>query len=119
MKKLIKAGLWLFLLTINKLSFAATDWWIFWWEDEGKKLREWNIHIDDIPVMIKNATDFLMWIAGTIAIIFVIIWAYKILFGSLEQDKTKWRDTIIMALWGFALASLAWFIVKLILDNFA
>jgi type IV secretory pathway VirB2 component (pilin) len=60
-----------------------------------------------------------MEIAGTIAIIFIIIWAYKILFGSLEQDKTKWKDTIIMALSWFAIASLAWFIIKLIIDNFS
>jgi type IV secretory pathway VirB2 component (pilin) len=60
-----------------------------------------------------------MEIAGTVAIIFIIIWAYKILFGSLEQDKTKWKDTIIMALSGFAIASLAWFIIKFIIDNFS
>jgi hypothetical protein len=30
-----------------------------------------------------------MGIAGTISVIFVIIGAYKILFGSLQQDKTK------------------------------
>lgn len=39
-----------------------------------------------------------MGLAGTIAVIFVIIGAYKILFGSLQQDKTKGRDTIIAAL---------------------
>lgn len=60
-----------------------------------------------------------MSIAGTIAVIFVIIGAYKILFGSLQQDKTKGRDTIISALGGFALAGLAWFIVRFIIDNFS
>jgi len=58
-----------------------------------------------------------MGIAGTISVIFIIIGAYKILFGSLQQDKTKGRDTIIMALGGFALAALAWFIIKVILAN--
>lgn len=117
MKTIIKSWLWLSLLFITKVSLAV-DWGVFW-DNVGDKLRTWDVHLSDIPQMIRNAIDFLMWFAGTIAIIFVIIWAYKILFGSLEQDKTKWRDTIIMALWGFALAALAWFIVKVILDNLA
>ncbi len=81
------------------------------------KLRNGNIHVDDIPWIIKSAIDFFMGIAWTVAVIFVIIWAYKILFGSLQQDKTKWRDTIIMALWGFALAALSWMIIKIIISN--
>lgn len=83
----------------------------------NQNLRDGNVDIDDIPLAIKSAIDFFMGIAGTIAVIFVIIWAYKILFGSLQQDKTKWRDTIIMALWGFALAALAWMIIQIIIKN--
>lgn len=122
MKKLLYIFVW-YILSIN-LSFA--DWWILWdfaaWRtswtsDTDKAIRSWDIHVDDIPNIIKNAIDFFMWIAWTVAIIFIIIWAYKILFWSLEQDKTKWKDTIIMALWGFAIASLAWVIIKFILSN--
>lgn len=93
--------------------------WTFRWNatETEKAIREWDIHLSDIPVILKSLIDFLMWIAWTIAIIFIIIWAYKILFGSLEQDKTKWKDTIIMALWGFILASFSWFIIKFIIDN--
>lgn len=83
------------------------------------RLREWNVDLDDIPLAIKSAIDFFMGIAGTISVIFIIIWAYKILFWSLQQDKTKWRDTIIMALWGFALAALAWTIIQVIIKNLA
>jgi hypothetical protein len=82
------------------------------------KMKEWDIHLWDIPCFIQWAINFFLGIAGTIAVIFVIIWAYKILFGSLSQDKTKGKDTIIMALTGFAIASLSWFIIKLLLDNF-
>lgn len=118
MKKLLYTIVW-YLLSIQ-LTFAD---WGFLWDFKGdateteKALKTWDIHIDDIPVIIKWAIDFFMAIAWTVAIIFIIVWAYKILFGSLEQDKTKWKDTIIMALWGFAIAALAWFIVKLIIDN--
>ncbi|NDK09310.1 hypothetical protein GW846_00850 [Candidatus Gracilibacteria bacterium] len=83
------------------------------------RLRNGDVHLDDIPVAIKSLIDFLMGIAGTIAVIMIIIGAYKILFGSIQQDKTKGRDTIIMAMGGFALAALSWFIIKIILSNFA
>lgn len=103
------------LLSISKISFA--DWWILWNADVWVKLRDWNVNLADIPNMIVYAINFLMLIAATISVIFIIIWAYKILFGSISQDKTKWRDTILMAIWGFIIASLAWFIIKLITDN--
>jgi len=99
-------------------SFAEWDSGIFWDSISASDLRNGNVSLDSIPSMIVSATNFLMGIAGTIAVIFVIIWAYQLLFGSLQQDKTKWRNTILMALGGFAIASLAWFIVKLIIDNF-
>ena len=117
MKNIVLSFIWFFLSSITKIS-EAVDWWVFWpsrWRD----LKEWDIHLEDIPVMIKEAIDFFMWFAWLIAVLFVIIWAYKILFGSLQQDKTKWRDTIIMALGWFAIAILAWFIVKLVIDNFS
>ena len=100
-------------LTIVNQSFAADN---YLWISNGR-LRSWNVDIHDIPLAIRSAINFFMWIAGTIAVIFVVIGAYKILFGSLQQDKTKWRDTIIMALGGFALAALSWMIVGMILDN--
>ena len=120
----LKIYTWLLFLIINKISFAADINWGIFWEDKWEKLKwvkwEWNewITLKDIPEMIKSAIEFFIWIAWTIAVIFIIIWAYKILFGSLQQDKTKWKDTIIMALWGFVIATLAWFIVQFIFDNF-
>lgn len=107
-------------IIIIESTFA--DWWILWdfkWspEETEKALRNWTIHTDDIPNILKWAIDFMLWFAWSIAVIFIILWAYKILLWSLEQDKTKWKDTIIMALWWFAIASLAWFIIKFLIDN--
>mgnify|MGYP007124594486 CR=1 FL=1 len=109
------------IANIQNTYAAEADLWLFWANNKclpENAMREWNIHIDNIPCMIQWAINFFLWIAGTIAVIFVIIWAYKILFGSLSQDKTKWKDTIIMALTGFSIATLSWFIIKIILDNF-
>jgi len=111
-----------YITTISLTFSAGPDAWFLWnfrsnsWTTQ-EAIRRWNIHTGDIPNIIKSAIDFFMSLAWTIAIIFIIIWAYKILFGSLEQDKTKWKDTIFMALWGFAIAALSWFIIKLIIDN--
>ena len=116
-KNNLKISLWLFFLIINKISFAA-EWGFLWDSSMWKKLKSWDIHMKDIPNMIQYAIDAFMGLAWIIAILFIIIWAYKILFGSLQEDKTKWRDTVIMALSGFALAALSYFIVRLILDNF-
>jgi len=115
MKKAFYSIIW-FILSLNYV--IANDAWLLWESLSEKELREWDIHVEDIPNIIKWAIDFAMSIAWTIAVIFIIVWAYKILFGSLEQDKTKWKDTIIMAIFWFAIASLAWFIIKLVLSNF-
>ena len=85
----------------------------------NSRLRSGRVWLSDIPLAIRNAIDFFMWIAATIAVIFIVIGAYKILFWSLQQDKTKGRDTIIAALWGFALAALSWMIIRLIISNFS
>lgn len=118
--KNIKFYTFLWLVLSSHATFA--DWWILWnFRGSGslteEAIRTWDIHLDDITVILKSAIDFFMWIAWTIAIIFIIIWAYKILFWSLEQDTNKWKDTIIMAIGWFAIASLAWFIIKLIIEN--
>jgi hypothetical protein len=117
MKKYRNIILTFIMLSITNISFAGdTDGWIL--AEDWDKLKTWDIWFADIPVMITYAINFLMWIAATISVIFIIVWAYKILFGSISQDKTKWRDSILMAIGGFIIASLAWFIVKIILDNF-
>lgn len=115
----IKKRFCLFSFTIiNTLLYnkALADDGFFSWVES---VREWKIHADDIPLIISNAINFFMGIAWTIAIIFVIIWAYKILFWSLVWDSSKWKETIFAALWGFALASLAWLIMNFILTNFS
>lgn len=84
----------------------------------AEALRNGDIHTDDIPTMIKNMVDFLMTIAGTIAVIFVILWAYQVIFKARTQNSIAWLKTIQMALTWFALSGLAWFIIKIILDNF-
>ncbi len=117
MKKILYIIIW-YILSIE-IIFAESLWIFEWTWKSNTDIREGNIHMEDIPKIIRGAIDLLLEIAWTISIIFIIIWAYKILFGSLTSEKTKWKDTIIMALTWFAIASLAWFIIKFLIDNLA
>lgn len=114
MKKLY---LLIWMIFFNFYSRVFADTWIFWTCATETKIRKWDLHLWDIPCVIRYSIDFFMWIAWTIAIIFIIIWAYQMLFWSLEKDVTKWRNTILYALAWFALAASAWLIIKFILDN--
>ncbi len=117
-----------YIISLYLLSFyhniCAFDDCILWWAwtsswELQEKIRQWNIHIDDIPWILRYAIDYLMWFAWTVAVIFIILWAYKIALWWISNDKTKWKDMIILALSGFALASLSWVILKIVIDNFA
>jgi len=90
-----------------------------WGKSASVRIKEGDLHLDDIPNVINAMINIFLWMAWTISVIFVIIGAYKLLFGSLKQDHTKWRETIVMALTGFAISVLAWFIVKFIFNNFS
>lgn len=119
MNKIIYILIW-YILSIN---IALADWWVLWnfkkwdWTETEKALRNWDISLDDIPNILNGIINFWLGIAWTISIIFVIVWGYKILFWSIEQDTTKWKNTIIMALVWFAISGSAWLIIKLIIDN--
>ena len=107
----------LFLVSINNV--LASDWWVInWGSIDGWKVRTWDFTIDDVPVAIVNATNFFIWIAWTVAVIFIIIWAYKYLFGSVEGNTESWKTTIYMALVGFAIAACDYFIIRFVIDNF-
>lgn len=111
----------LLVLTFTYGNTYANDLWILWTNSScvsSNDLRTGQIKLDNIPCLIQSTTNYLLAIAGTISVIFIIIWAYQILFWSLTQNTTKWKDTIISALIWFALAALSWFIIKLVIDNF-
>jgi hypothetical protein len=115
MTKIFFTLLWI----ISTSNTFAADWtWLYWWAWKTvQDIREWNIHVSDFPNMIRYMIDIFLWFAWTIALIFIIIWAYQVAFWSLSDNKTQWKETIIMALSGFVLAAMAWVIIKFILQN--
>ena len=101
----------LILIFLNKTTFA--DWGFL----GNSWLADWDVGFDDIPNMIAYASKYFMSLAWVVAVIFIIIWWYQVMFGSVSQDTSKWKNTIIAAIMWFVLAALAWVIVKFILDN--
>ena len=106
-----------FIIISFYLNFktAIADNWVFNWVSWD--VKSWDIHLADVPIVIWNLIQFSMWIAMTVSIIFIIIWAYKMLFWSLEWENSKWKETVFMAIWWFALAALAWLIMKFVFTN--
>jgi len=127
MKKIFKSIYILPLLLHARIAYWVNDagilgWGSIWWDQEvcitAADLRNGDMHLDDFPCIVNGMINIFMWFAATLAVIFIIIGAYQILFGSIEWNKTKWKETITMALWGFTLAAFAWIIIKFILNNF-
>jgi hypothetical protein len=107
------------ILNLNSKVFAANaDTWIFWNCKTKTEIRNGDVDITTIPCVIDGLIDLFMWMAWTIAIVFIIIGAYQMLFWSLAKDNSKWKSTIIYAISGFVLASFSWLIIKFVLDNF-
>lgn len=107
-----------YILLSSSTTFATGKWLLEWTSWGVERIRTGDFHIDDIAWAIKWMIDIFLGLAWMISVIFVIIWAYYLLFGSLKWDHSKWRETITMALTGFAITVLSWFIVKIIFDNF-
>lgn len=104
---------------INSVAFAAT------WEDNilwisEEKIKTWNITFDDIPKIIQHATTFLLWFAATIAMIMIIVGAFKYTIWSVEwsaPNKQKANDTIKYGVIWFVVAVSAWFIINVLVNN--
>lgn len=113
MKKLFYFMVLFFISVNNSIATNENITWV-----SNSKLRNGDFTYEDIPNIIANATDIFIWIAWSIAVVFIIIWAYKYLFHSLDGDTQKWKTTIIAAIFWFVIASCSYLIIKLVIDNF-
>jgi cation transport ATPase len=58
-----------------------------------------------------------MAILWGVVILFIVIWAYKILFWWVAWDKARWKGNIINALTWFVIACSARLIISILLQN--
>lgn len=104
----------LFFTIINNV-LASEGCWII--RTSCENLKSWEIKLNDIPNMIIYATNLLIWIAFTVSVIFIIIWAYKYLVWWMTWQTDQWRSTIIWAVFWATISACAFLIVKLLIDN--
>ena len=81
----------------------------------GQAIRTGDIHLRHIPCFIKYFAQTLIGIAGTLAVIFVMIGGYRYVLGSDEQ-KDEAKRTILYALIGLAVSLMAWILVDIVLQ---
>jgi hypothetical protein len=79
------------------------------------KIRTGDIHLRHIPCFVKFFTQTIIGIAGSLAVVFVMIGGYRYVIGPDEQ-KDAAKKTITYALIGLAVALLAWIITDVALQ---
>lgn len=81
----------------------------------GDMIRSGNIHLRNLPCFIKYFTQMLVGLAGSIAVLFVMIGGYRYVISS-DEKKDEAKKTITYALIGLAVSLLAWIIIDLVLQ---
>ena len=88
-------------------------------DDEYKPLvesfQEGSLQLYDIPVYLKYLTEQLIWLAGLLAVIVVMIGGYKYLKGGFDDSTDEGKNTIANVAIGLAFIAFAWMIIDLII----
>lgn len=68
-----------------------------------------------IPYFVLYALQFVIGLAGLIAVMMIVLGGYYYIAGGITDDKEKGKHIITYALGGFVLVLTSWFIVNIIL----
>ena len=79
------------------------------------RLRNWNITMTDIPIMIASAIEYILALVGSICVVALIYHAVCMQFASGITGDSTWVDKakkwMKWAILGFALSMSAWFLM--------
>jgi hypothetical protein len=81
----------------------------------GCAIKSGRISLAMIPYFVTYLVNFLLGMAGSISVLFVVLGGYRYVLGGLTEDKEKGKQTIMYALMGFGLSILAWAIVNIVI----
>lgn len=81
----------------------------------GCAIRTGEIRFWMIPLFVNYVLEFLIGLAGLIAVLMVVIGGYYYIYGAITDDKEKGKTIISYALGGFMLVLSSWFLVNLLL----
>lgn len=73
---------------------------------------------DDLPKLVQNIINVLLFIAGAVAVVVIIIGGLRYITSSGDQGSIKAaKDTILYAVIGLIVALLAFAIVRFVVDK--
>lgn len=68
-----------------------------------------------IPNYIQYLIEIIVGMAGTIAVIFIMVGGFKYIFSAVSEDKEAGKETIKNAIIGLIITGMAWIIVSAII----
>lgn len=81
--------------------------------DLGAKFQTGNFEIADIPCYATYLTQTIIYLAGVLAVLFVVVGGYQyVSAGAMEENRESAKKTITYALVGLAVTVLAWTVVN-------
>ncbi len=82
--------------------------------DLGEKIHCGTVTLNDFPLLIIYLIQWVLTIAGGIAVIMIMIGGFQYMLGGVTDDKERGKKTLIYAISGLVVAFMAWWIVELI-----
>ncbi|MBU0728013.1 pilin [Patescibacteria group bacterium] len=128
--RILALGLFLFLIIGAPLAFGQSDFTpptLLPGDDANlggygdlciglaNAIRTGDISLRQVPCFIKYFSQTLIAIAGSLAVIFVMVGGYRYTVGS-DEDKDAAKKTITYALIGLAVSLMAWILVDVVLQ---
>ena len=74
-----------------------------------------NIHFWMLPYFVNNVLEFVIGLAGLIAVLMILVGAYYYIAGGISEDKEKGKTIIKYAIGGFVLVLASWTLVNVLL----
>ena len=84
------------------------------YKDLAKSFRTGKFELWQLGDYVQYLIEVLIFFAGGISVLFIVIGGYKYMIGSVSDDKEAGKKTIMYALGGFVVAVLAWTIVNFV-----
>lgn len=78
----------------------------------GCAIKFGHVRLFMLPFMITYLVQFLLSIAGIIAVFFMVLGGYHYVVGGITEEKEKGKKTILYALMGLVIALSAWMLVN-------
>lgn len=80
----------------------------------GCGVKTGRLRLYMVPFFITYLIQFLLSLAGLVAVLFMVIGGYKYVVGGVTEDKESGKKTILHAIVGFIVALSAWIVVNFI-----